>query len=226
MKLISAFLVFCMFSFFPEISFSADVIHMIALGDSTTAGTPYFQSPIESPPKGSGDFKSPYVYWMMERYPNWNIQNWGVAGERVDEILKRFVSSIQKVEEKPSFVIVLAGVNDLYQGYSVDWVTDYLKKIYESIQKNKIKVIACTILPFNSATEEVRKRIKKVNDWIRTYSTEQGFAFCDTYAAAENPNQPGELLGSQDGLHPDPETYKKIGNALTETLENELKLKN
>ena len=35
-------------------SAEADHGHIVALGDSTTAGTPLFQSPIEAPPDGRG----------------------------------------------------------------------------------------------------------------------------------------------------------------------------
>ena len=34
-------------------------IRIIALGDSTTAGTPAFLSPIEAPPDGRGDVHEP-----------------------------------------------------------------------------------------------------------------------------------------------------------------------
>ena len=37
-------------------------IRIIALGDSTTAGTPGFLSPLEAPPNGRGDVTSQYVY--------------------------------------------------------------------------------------------------------------------------------------------------------------------
>ncbi|HEV3140889.1 MAG TPA: GDSL-type esterase/lipase family protein [Vicinamibacterales bacterium] len=39
---------------------------IVALGDSTTAGTPGFTSPIEAPPNGSGNVESQYAYWLMK----------------------------------------------------------------------------------------------------------------------------------------------------------------
>ena len=41
-------------------------IRIIALGDSTTAGTPGFLSPLEAPPNGRGDVTSQYAYWLMK----------------------------------------------------------------------------------------------------------------------------------------------------------------
>jgi hypothetical protein len=45
-------------------------IRIVALGDSTTAGTPGFQSPLEAPPNGRGDETSQYAYWLMRAQPN------------------------------------------------------------------------------------------------------------------------------------------------------------
>ena len=39
----------------------AALITIVALGDSTTAGTPAFKSPIEAPPNGSGNVESQYA---------------------------------------------------------------------------------------------------------------------------------------------------------------------
>ncbi len=240
-------IVFLFISFFSiahfSLSYSASPIRMIALGDSTTAGTPNFKSPIEAPPDGSGNPESQYVYWMMKRHPEWNVENHGVNGERSDEILRRFekwindlndqikqvkpghvqnkkpIQPVKSVEPKLDIVIVLAGVNDLYQGHSADWVADYLKKIYELAERNGIKVIACTVLPYDRSSDEIRRRMKKVNDWIRSYSLEHHLGFCDTYHAVEDPENPGRLVSTSDGLHPDIEGYQKMGNAVTDVLE-------
>ena len=40
-------------------------VKIVALGDSTTAGTPGFKSPLEAPPNGRGDETSQYAYWLM-----------------------------------------------------------------------------------------------------------------------------------------------------------------
>ena len=44
---------------------------IVAMGDSTTAGTPAFKSPREAPPKGSGDETSQYAYWLMKAHPGY-----------------------------------------------------------------------------------------------------------------------------------------------------------
>ena len=44
-------------------------VRIVAMGDSTTAGTPAFKSPREAPPTGSGDETSQYAYWLMQAHP-------------------------------------------------------------------------------------------------------------------------------------------------------------
>jgi lysophospholipase L1-like esterase len=74
-------------------------IRIVALGDSTTAGTPGFLSPLEVPPDGSGNPESQYTYWIRKMHPDWIILNRGVNGQRTDEILARFNRDV--VQENP-----------------------------------------------------------------------------------------------------------------------------
>lgn len=195
-------------------------ITILALGDSTTAGTPGFRSPIESPPNGSGDQRSQYAYWVAKQNPHWHILNRGVNGERSDQILRRLQPDLKKFH--PQIVIVLAGVNDLYQGYSPEWVEKNLEGIYSQVVKEKAKVIACTILPYNQSTASVQARMREVNEWIRGYSAKAGFGFCDLFHVVEDPSRPGKLISTADGLHPDVEGYRKMGEALADGLEHPL----
>src|SRR5256885_12376993 len=64
----------------------APAVTVVALGDSTTAGTPGFRSPLEAPPDGAGNAESQYGYWLGQTHPDWQILNCGVNGERSDEI--------------------------------------------------------------------------------------------------------------------------------------------
>ena len=199
---------------------SGSAMTIVALGDSTTAGTPGFRSAAEFPPGGEGNEQSQYAYWVMKRHPEWRVLNRGVAGERSDEILKRFERDV--LAFKPQAVILLAGVNDLYQGYDVTWVKRHLTGLYERARQANLKVVACTILPSNEASRQVWERMQGVNEWIHTYSLEHDLAFCDTSRTVEDPENPGSLAGTPDGLHPDVEGYRKMGEAIAACLEERL----
>jgi len=190
---------------------------MVGLGDSTTAGTPGFLSPVEAPPAGRGNQKSQYCYWMMLAHPEWTVLNRGVNGERSDEILSRFERDV--VKEEPAAVIVLAGVNDIYQGRTAASVRRNLEAMYALAERSRIVPVAATILPYNTAGEQESGSIREVNAWIETASRASGRLFCDTNLAVREKDSPNLLASSPDGLHPDVEGYKKMGMALSATLE-------
>jgi len=190
---------------------------IVGLGDSTTAGTPGFLSPIEAPPAGSGNKESQYCYWMMNAHPEWTVLNRGVNGQRSDEILSRFERDV--VKERPSAVIVLAGVNDIYQGRTSASVRRNLEAMYALAERSRIVPVAATVLPFNTAGLEESESIREVNAWVETASKGPGRLFCDTNLAVRDKANPNLLASSPDGLHPDVAGYKRMGMALCATLE-------
>ena len=118
-------------------------IRIVALGDSTTAGTPGWRSPLEAPPDGDGDETSQYPYWLMKSHADWDVLNRGVNGERTDQIAARFERDV--IEAKPKLVVIIAGVNDVYQGKSVEYVTTQLRQMYDRALRSGVRVIAGTI---------------------------------------------------------------------------------
>ena len=190
---------------------------IVGLGDSTTAGTPRFMSPVEEPPEGVGDPESQYCYWMMKAHPEWTVLNKGVNGQRSDEILSRFDRDV--VAEKPSLVIVLAGVNDIYQGRTVKAVERNLESMYVLAEDSGIVPVAATVLPYNTARAKERSSIREVNAWIETASRAPGRLFCDTNLAVRDKDDRDFLASSRDGLHPDVAGYRMMGGALSAALE-------
>jgi lysophospholipase L1-like esterase len=186
---------------------------IVALGDSTTAGTPGFMSPIESPPNGAGNAESQYAHWLMQSHAEWRVLNRGVNGERSDQIRARFPRDV--LEAKPAVVVIIAGVNDIYQGRAAEVVQRELEAMYAAARSAHVQVVAGTIIPFNTATPDQNLRMHAVNIWIREYAgRHEGMTFCDTRAAAAAPDAPDRLVSSPDGLHPSPDGYKRMAWAL------------
>jgi len=190
------------------------MITIVALGDSTTAGTPAYRSPIEAPPDGSGNVESQYAYWLMQSHPDWQVLNRGVNGERSDQIRGRFARDA--AQPKPAVVVIIAGVNDVYQGRSAESVQRELDAMYTAARAAKIVVVAGTIIPFNVASADQNARMRAINDWIRAYAAThaESVVLCDTRAAVAAPGQPDRLVSSTDDLHPSPAGYKLMAAAL------------
>jgi lysophospholipase L1-like esterase len=201
---------------------SAPRVRIVAMGDSTTAGTPAFMSPVEAPPAGRGDRTSQYAYWLMTTHPEWDVLNRGVNGERSDQIRARFERDV--VEQHPAVVVLIAGVNDVYQGRPASQVTEQLRWMFERARAAGIGVVAGTIVPYNTATPDQNARMREINDWIRRQAAPAaGIALADTRAAVAAPGNPDILSDTADQLHPTARGYRAMAEAIRPAIEQLLR---
>ncbi|HET9369632.1 MAG TPA: GDSL-type esterase/lipase family protein [Vicinamibacterales bacterium] len=189
---------------------------IVALGDSTTAGTPGFLSPIEAPPDGKGDVTSQYAYWLMQWHKDWKVLNRGVNGERSDQIAARFDRDV--LAHKPDVVVIIAGVNDVYQGRPAEHVKTQLASMYTRARDAKIRVVAGTIIPYNTATPEQNAAMHEINVWIRIEAHRTEMGYVDTRAAVASSDDPDKLASTPDQLHPDARGYEAMARAIEKAL--------
>jgi lysophospholipase L1-like esterase len=153
----------------------------------------------------------------MKKHADWNVLNRGVNGERSDQILARFQRDV--VEEEPDIAVILAGVNDIYQGLPSEHVVRNLSKMYSLGSQANITPVSCTVLPYDTMGIREAEVRRKLNAWIRSESGKLGIPFSDTAEAASDPLNRDRLSGSPDGLHPDVAGYRKMADAITRTIE-------
>jgi lysophospholipase L1-like esterase len=127
----------------------------------------------------------------MRAHTEWTVLNRGINGERSDQIRARFERDV--VQASPAAVVVIAGVNDVYQGRDVDHVTDQLHAMYARAAEARILIVAGSIVPYNTATVEQNTRMRQINEWIRR---QPGVEFADTRAAVAAPGRPDTLFES------------------------------
>lgn len=197
----------------------ADPLNILALGDSTTAGTPYYRSAAEFPP-GQGDETAPYTYWVATRQKKTRIHNYGVAGERTDQILRRLKASINKTDA--DLVVLLAGVNDIYQGVSAETAFANIAEMHSQISSMHKELILCSVLPYNGASSEAYERLNRLNLRIKSYAAEKNIIYCETHDALSHPENPDHLSGTEDGIHPDRQGYKTLGITVSSCIDRVL----
>lgn len=193
-------------------------IRIVGIGDSTTAGTPGFLSPVEAPPEGEGDERSQYAYWMAKDHADWEVLNRGVNGERSDQILARFGRDAASV--RPDFIVILAGVNDVFQGLPPPFTRGNLSKMYAMALDARATPVACSILPYNIMGHREARTLDELNAWISEESSRLSVPFCDTNGAVADPRNPERLAGTPDGLHPDVDGYRKMALAISRAIED------
>ena len=128
------------------------------------------------------------------------------------------------IEAAPAVVVIIAGVNDVYQGRSVDEVTRQLREMYDRAARAGIRVVAGTIIPYNTATPEQNERMRAINAWIREQTQKDpALGFVDTRAAVAAPGKPDLLASSPDELHPSPAGYRLMAEAIAPVINQVLK---
>ena len=196
-------------------------ITIVCLGDSTTAGTPLFKSPVESPPAGAGNEQSQFAYWLERAHPEWRVLNRGVDGERSDQIEHRFERDV--IAHSPRVAVIIAGVNDVYQGRNAAEVIARLQSMYDRARAAGIAVVAGTIVPYNTATAAQNDQMHAINAWIiEVAARDPNVEAVDTRAAVAAPGNPDLLAASPDGLHPDVDGYRRMAEALEPAISRQL----
>jgi lysophospholipase L1-like esterase len=156
--------------------------------------------------------RSQFAYWLARARPHWRVLNRGVTGERSDEIAARFDRDV--LGHDPQVVVIIAGVNDVYQGRDVAYVTTQLAALYSRTAAAGLAIVAGTIVPYNTATPEQNARMRAINAWIADTTRREELGFADTRAAAAAADNPDMLASSLDGLHPDVDGYRRMADAL------------
>ena len=119
-------------------------------------------------------------------------------------------------------VVIIAGVNDVYQGRPAQHVKDQLANMYRRARAAGIRVVAGSIIPYDTATPDQNARMHDVNAWIRAQAEGGLVTFADTRAAVAAPDDPDRLASSPDGLHPDVGGYGRMADAIAPAIEQSL----
>lgn len=194
---------------------------IVGIGDSTTAGAPAFRSPLESPPGGAGEARSQYSYWMMKEHPEWEVLNRGIAGERTDQILARFARDA--ISPEPEFVVILGGVNDIFQGVPVGAIEISLSKMYQWALDSGMVPVACSVLPYSGMSSGEKTAMETLYRWILDESKTLAIPFCDTALSASDPKDRWSLADTPDGAHPGVEGYHRMARAISLVIAEDLK---
>jgi lysophospholipase L1-like esterase len=190
-------------------------VTFVALGDSLTAG---FISPTDY----SGPRYYPYTAVLEAIIRSGLSQscgfrvvvvNKGVNGDSTDGMLERFGRSV--ATEEPDYVILWAGINDLYAGRDPQRIASNIEELAERVVQVGAAPIHCDVTPVEGSPH-LNERIRELNAMIREHCEEKGFPFVDLYAATAGPDLRLDPRYSDDGVHLSQEGYRVVAVTIHE----------
>jgi lysophospholipase L1-like esterase len=177
-----------------------------ALGDSITAGSPGWDpDPAVRARIRDADPESQYEHWAALVNPGLRFRNFGVYGQRTDEIAKRLDACAAGAE----LLIVQGGINDIAQGRPVEPAAQNLRAMVERGQDLGLRVLVADVLPWNNGWPEAEEPIRRLNALVH----ELGVPVLSFHDTLEDPERPGRMREewTADGDHPSVEGYRLLG---------------
>lgn len=166
--------------------------------------------------------------WRLNEYfPDRDFVNRGISAQVTGELLGRLKADV--LDLKPQAVLILGGTNDIARGIPLSTIEGNLAMMAELAAAHKVKVILASALPVNDYRKEsnpafdfVQSRppasIKALNEWMRTYASQNGFTYLNYFDALVDSKGLLTEDESDDGLHPNAKGYRVMAPLVTEAV--------
>ena len=169
-------------------------IHVAALGDSITAGSPWDDDPAIGWP-AAATAADPRLRFSVR----------AVYGKRTDEIAAWLDEAVVGAE----VLVVQGGINDIAQERPVADAAANLRAMIDRGQELGLRVAVANVLPWNNGWPGAEAPIRELNALIAG----MGVPVLPFHETLEDPERPGRMLESWtvEGDHPSVEGYRRLG---------------
>jgi lysophospholipase L1-like esterase len=190
---------------------SAEGIVVAAVGDSITAGSPYWDpDPAVRARIGEQlDERSQWEYWAARADPRLSFRNCGVYGERTDEIAQR----LERCAAGVKVVVVQGGINDIAQDRPVEDAARWLRWMVRRGKELGLRVVLADVLPWNGGWPAREQPIRRLNELVQALAEEEEVLLLPFHDTLEDPDRPGRMREewTSDGDHPSVVGYRRLG---------------
>ncbi|MHB9027078.1 MAG: SGNH/GDSL hydrolase family protein [Armatimonadota bacterium] len=184
---------------------------VVCLGDSITEGMHGHARRENHPAQNT---QSQYEYWAEKNLPRMTFVNRGVGGQTSAEMLARWSTDV--IPEKPDYVLILAGTNDLHLNVPKATYKRNLELLcrytYDDLNAQPI---LCTILPARG-----RRDVDEMNRIVQQVALAQHAPVIDFFACMNDQANPYHIRAGlhSDGVHPTVAGYRVMGEYLAHEL--------
>ena len=170
-----------------------------------------------------------WAYFHPDFFSSHNFCGRGIGGQTTAQMLVRFTADV--IDLQPKAVVIMAGTNDVaHNDYWVDpdgVVANIVAMCDLAIANGIIPIISsippCSEFPWRKEISNPGQTIVDINKDLRAYAEANGIVYIDYHSALAN-----EKLGfpetlSDDGCHPNPDTYFTMEEMALESIRVALK---
>jgi lysophospholipase L1-like esterase len=173
---------------------ASDEVHVAAIGDSITAGSPWDDDPEIGWPAAAAA-ADPRLRFTIR----------AAHGKRTDEIAQW----LDEAADRAEVLVVQGGINDIAQGRPV---ADSAANLHEMIRRGQelgLRVTIANVLPWNNGWPKAVTPIRELNSLIEG----MGVPVLPFHETLEDPDAPNLMLPAWtiEGDHPSIEGYRRLG---------------
>ena len=166
-----------------------------------------------------------WAYYHPDFFSKNNYCGRGIGGQTSAQMLLRFTADV--INLHPKAVVIMAGTNDV--AHNTYWVEP--NKVVENVvamcnlaKSNGIVPIISSIPPcasfvWNPEIKNAAQTIVDINKSLKAYAEANGIVYVDYHAALADEQNAFPKTLSDDGCHPNPDTYFIMERLVLEEIE-------
>ena len=170
-----------------------------------------------------------WAYFHPEFFTEHHFCGRGIGGQTSAQMLVRFTADV--IDLHPRAVVIMAGTNDVaHNDYWVapDQVVNNVISMCELAQAHNIVPIISSIPPCASfrwrpEIKDAAQTIVEINRNLKAYAEANGFVYVDYHSALADKDNAFPSSLSEDGCHPNPDTYNIMEEMVLEAIQEVLK---
>lgn len=154
-----------------------------------------------------------WAYFHPDFFTSHNFLGRGIGGQTSAHMLVRFKTDV--IDLHPKAVVIMAGTNDVAHNdfwVDPDQVVNNVISMCELAQTHGIipiisSITPCTSFVWRTEIENAGQTIVDINKSLKAYAEANNIIYVDYHSALADENQGFPKTLSEDGCHPDPDTY-------------------
>ena len=170
-----------------------------------------------------------WAYFHPDFFSSHNYCGRGISGQTSAQMLLRFTADV--IDLQPKAVVIMAGTNDVaHNDYRVDSdgvVANIVAMCDLAIANGIVPIISsippCSEFPWRREIKNPGQTIVEINHVLKTYAEANGLIYVDYHSALADENIGLPKTLSDDGCHPNPDTYFTMEDMVMEAIQNALK---